>query len=142
MGGPMARRLLEAGYALTICDVNAKAAAPLVKKGAKRVKSPKQVADLETTILVSLPTPNVVHEVALGENGIVHGKAVKDYVDLSTTGSVMAIKVAKWLEAKGISVLDCPVSGGPGRRSRLTRADDVRTQGARQSGETRTRNYR
>ena len=80
MGGPMARRLLDAGYALTICDVNAKAAAPLVKKGAKRVKSPKQVADLETTILVSLPTPDVVHEVALGENGIVHGKAVKEVV--------------------------------------------------------------
>ncbi len=112
MGGPMARRLLDAGYALTICDVNAKAAAPLVKKGAKRVKSPKQVADLETTILVSLPTPDVVHEVALGENGIVHGKAVKDYVDLSTTGSLMAIKVANCLEAKRISVLDCPVSGG------------------------------
>lgn len=112
MGGPMAGRLLDAGYALTICDVNDAAAEPLVAKGATRVSSPKEVADAEETILVSLPTPDVVHAVALGPDGIVNGAKVKDYVDLSTTGSVMAIKVAEGLEAKGINVLDCPVSGG------------------------------
>lgn len=112
MGGPMAGRLLDAGYALTICDVNDAAAEALVAKGAVRVATPKDVADAESTILVSLPTPDVVFHVALGPNGIAEGSAVKDFIDLSTTGSVMAIKVAKGLEAKGINVLDCPVSGG------------------------------
>lgn len=112
MGGPMAGRLLDAGYALTICDVNEKALAPLLARGASRADTPRAVADAEETVLVSLPTPDVVHHVALGADGLVHGERLKDYVDLSTTGSVMAIKVAAGLEAKGINVLDCPVSGG------------------------------
>lgn len=112
MGGPMAGRLLDAGYALTICDLNDAAAAPLVAKGATRVATPRDVADIQQTILVSLPTPDVVHAVALGDDGLAGGSALKDYVDLSTTGSVMAIKVAEGLEASGINVLDCPVSGG------------------------------
>jgi 3-hydroxyisobutyrate dehydrogenase-like beta-hydroxyacid dehydrogenase len=112
MGGPIAGRLLDAGYALTICDVSDAAANALVAKGAIRMQTPKEVADKEETVIVSLPTPDVVHHVALGENGLARGSAIKDYVDLSTTGSVMAIKVAEGLEANGINVLDCPVSGG------------------------------
>ena len=45
MGGPMAMRLLDAGYALTICDVSESAVAPFVAKGATRVETPKEVAD-------------------------------------------------------------------------------------------------
>lgn len=112
MGGPMAGRLLDAGYALTICDVNDSAVEPLLAKGATRAATPKDVADAEHTILVSLPTPDVVRHVAVGADGIVEGAAVRDFVDLSTTGSVMAIQVAEGLEAKNINVLDCPVSGG------------------------------
>jgi 3-hydroxyisobutyrate dehydrogenase-like beta-hydroxyacid dehydrogenase len=112
MGGPMAMRLLDAGYALTVCDVSESAVAPFVAKGATRVETPKDVADNEETILVSLPTPEIVHQVALGENSLISGATLKDFVDLSTTGSVMALKVAAGLEARGVNVLDCPVSGG------------------------------
>ena len=112
MGGPMAGRLIDAGYSLTICDVSDAAAKPLVERGATRAISPKDIANKEKTILVSLPTPNIVREVALGNNGVVQGTLVSDFIDLSTTGSAMAIKIAAALEAKGINMLDCPVSGG------------------------------
>jgi 3-hydroxyisobutyrate dehydrogenase-like beta-hydroxyacid dehydrogenase len=70
------------------------------------------VASKAGKVLVSLPTPEVVREVALGTNGIVNGSTVRTYVDLSTTGPRVAEQVADGLGAKGIEVLDAPVSGG------------------------------
>ncbi|MBT5810116.1 MAG: NAD(P)-dependent oxidoreductase, partial [Rhodospirillaceae bacterium] len=70
------------------------------------------VADAVDTIIVSLPTPDVVCAVALGDNGIIQGSAVRRYVDLSTTGAVMAVQISTALKEKGIEALDSPVSGG------------------------------
>lgn len=108
----MAGRLLDAGYELVICDVRPEATGPLAARGAKVAETPKAVADMVEDILVSLPTPDVVQAVALGANGIAEGSKVKRYVDLSTTGAVMAQRVAEALAAKDIVALDCPVSGG------------------------------
>jgi 2-hydroxy-3-oxopropionate reductase len=63
-------------------------------------------------VFVSLPTPAVVREVACGEGGLLGGAAIEIYVDLSTTGAVVAREVAGALAAAGIAVLDAPVSGG------------------------------
>jgi 3-hydroxyisobutyrate dehydrogenase-like beta-hydroxyacid dehydrogenase len=112
MGGPMAMRLVDAGLALTVHDIRAEAVAPFVEKGATAADSPKAVADAMETVLVCLPTPDVVREVALGPDGLIHGGAIKTYVDLSTTGAVMAKEVAAALTGAGIACLDCPVSGG------------------------------
>jgi 3-hydroxyisobutyrate dehydrogenase-like beta-hydroxyacid dehydrogenase len=112
MGLPMALRLLDRGYKLTVFDIRKDALQPLLERGAQAAKSPAHVASETNTILVSLPTPEVVHEVALGPNGIVEGLAVRTYVDLSTTGPKVAELVANGLGKKGISVLDAPVSGG------------------------------
>ncbi len=112
MGGAMASRLLDAGFKLTICDVNDAAAAPLLARGAHRAASPAEVASVVETVLVSLPTPAVVQAVALGENGVIAGSKVKMFVDLSTTGPRVATAVAQGLAAKGIVAVDSPVSGG------------------------------
>jgi 3-hydroxyisobutyrate dehydrogenase-like beta-hydroxyacid dehydrogenase len=112
MGGPMAGRLLDAGYSLSVYDVREEALATAVAKGAHKAASPADVANREETIMVSLPTPDVVRAVALGPDGIVNGSAVKTYIDLSTSGAVTAKAVAEGLGAKGIKALDCPVSGG------------------------------
>ena len=112
MGGPMAGRLLDAGYALTVYDVRAEALDAAVARGAYKASSPADVASREETVMVSLPTPDVVRTVALGKNGIVEGNTVKTYIDLSTSGAVTARAVAEGLAAKGIRALDCPVSGG------------------------------
>ena len=112
MGGPMASRLLDAGYTLFIHDVRHEATAPLAARGATVLDSAKAVADAVKTVIVSLPTPDVVRAVAIGDNGIIHGSSVRQYVDLSTTGAVMAVQISTALKEKGIEALDSPVSGG------------------------------
>jgi len=64
------------------------------------------------TVMVSLPTPDIVLAVATGAGGVIEGKRVRRFVDLSTTGAVMAKRVFEALEAKNIVQIDCPVSGG------------------------------
>jgi 3-hydroxyisobutyrate dehydrogenase-like beta-hydroxyacid dehydrogenase len=112
MGGPIVGRLLDAGYELIICDANEDALIPLLNKGAVRANTPKDVADLAAIVLVSLPTPEVVAAVGLGDTGLVHGSAVRIVIDLSTTGPEVAKKLAGGLAQRSITALDCPVSGG------------------------------
>lgn len=112
MGSRMATRLLNAGHQLVIHDTNAVALHALVELGARRVASAREVADAAQTVFASLPSPAVVHATALGEVGVIHGKAVKTFVDVSTTGPRVAKQVAEGLAARGIVALDCPVSGG------------------------------
>jgi len=70
------------------------------------------VASAVDTVLVSLPTPDVVQHVALGSDGIAAGTTVRTFVDLSTTGPRAAQDIAAQLAAKGITAVDSPVSGG------------------------------
>ncbi len=113
MGQHMASRLIEAGYALTIFDTNETAMQRLEQRGAKRAKSPADVASQCETVLVSLPTPDIVKAVALGSNGVIEGSKAKVFVDLSTTGPRVAKEVFEGLAKKGITAVDAPVSGGP-----------------------------
>ena len=112
MGQPMASRLIEAGYTLTVHDVNRKACDALAGKGARAADSAAEVASAVDTVLLSLPTPDIVREVALGASGVASGAKVKTLIDLSTTGATMAREIAAALEKKGVSAVDSPVSGG------------------------------
>jgi 3-hydroxyisobutyrate dehydrogenase-like beta-hydroxyacid dehydrogenase len=64
------------------------------------------------TIIVSLPTPDIVKDVALGSNGIIAGGKVKTFIDLSTTGPEMAREIAAGLDVRGLNFVDSRVSGG------------------------------
>ena len=112
MGGPMASRLADAGYALTVCDVRRESVAALTAKGARAAASPAEVGSAAETVLLSLPTPTIVREVALGKDGLAAGSKVKTVIDLSTTGATMAREIAAALAAKNIVAVDAPVSGG------------------------------
>jgi len=112
MGARMSRRLLAAGYALTIYDTDAAAVAPLVEAGVRRAKSPAAVASAADIVFASVPTPPVVEAVALGRNGVIEGTRAKIFIDVSTTGATVAKRVAEGLAAKGITAVDAPVSGG------------------------------
>jgi 3-hydroxyisobutyrate dehydrogenase-like beta-hydroxyacid dehydrogenase len=112
MGGPMARRLLEAGYGVTIYDTSEAALAALEKLGARRAESPAAVASAAEIVIGSLPTPPIVQAVALGPKGVIEGTQVKIFIDVSTTGSVYAKRIAEGLAKKGIVQVDAPVSGG------------------------------
>jgi 3-hydroxyisobutyrate dehydrogenase-like beta-hydroxyacid dehydrogenase len=112
MGSTMAGRLIDAGHKLTIFDTNRAATAPLVARGAVSAASARELAAAVETVIVSLPTPDILREVALGENGIASGGRVKTLIDLSTTGPRMTQAIAAGLNAKGIALIDSPVSGG------------------------------
>jgi 3-hydroxyisobutyrate dehydrogenase and related beta-hydroxyacid dehydrogenases len=122
MGGPMARRLLDGGYALAVYDRNPAVLDPLVEKGAKRCAGILEMAQEVDTIFLSLPTPEIVEAVALGPGGLVEGQRVKRVVDLSTIGPRMARHVAQALGKRGILYVDSPVSGGVGGAERGTLA--------------------
>ena len=112
MGGRMARRLVDAGYALVVHDINPAVVKPLAKAGATIAKSARDVADRASIVFASVPSPAVLREVALGNNGAIHGKAMKIMVDLSTTGSAVEKEVATGLAKKRMTLIDVPVSGG------------------------------
>ena len=113
MGGPMANRLLDAGYRLCVYDVSDEATRPLVARGAELAASPAEVASIADTVFMSLPTPDVVREVALGGNGgLINGSRVHTVIDLSTTGPGVATEVAGKLAERKIAWVDSPVSGG------------------------------
>jgi 3-hydroxyisobutyrate dehydrogenase-like beta-hydroxyacid dehydrogenase len=119
MGSPIAAALLGAGHELVVHDRDAVAVERAVSLGAESARSARAIADAAPVVFVSLPTPAVVRDVACGANGLLGGSAMEVYVDLSTTGAIVAGEVADALAAAGIAVLDAPVSGGvAGARAR------------------------
>jgi 3-hydroxyisobutyrate dehydrogenase-like beta-hydroxyacid dehydrogenase len=73
MGSRMAVRLLDAGYSLTVFDRDEAALAKIVARGARRASSPAEVAAASETVLMSLPTPDIVRNVVFGPNSIKPG---------------------------------------------------------------------
>ncbi|HZL41108.1 MAG TPA: NAD(P)-dependent oxidoreductase [Pseudolabrys sp.] len=122
MGQPMARRLIEAGHKLVVYDTRNDAVVPLVALGAKLASSPQDVADRVETVMSSLPSLQISQKVAAGEGGVIHGKKVKRYIDLSTTGSRVAAEICAALAKKNIVQIDSPVSGGVGGANKGTLA--------------------
>jgi hypothetical protein len=120
MGFHMVRRLLEAGHSVVACDTRSEAVARVTALGATAAKSPREVADRTETVMASLPSLDAVLAVATGKDGVIEGKRVRRFVDLSTTGAQMAMKIAGALAEKNIVQLDSPVSGGPGGAERGT----------------------
>lgn len=105
----MARRIVQAGHHLSVYDISPAAVDALAEAGADVCESARGIADAADLVLVSLPSPNVVSEVAQELAG---GSAMRVYVDLSTTGPQVAEEVAELLGAAGVGVVDAPVSGG------------------------------
>jgi 3-hydroxyisobutyrate dehydrogenase-like beta-hydroxyacid dehydrogenase len=121
MGFPMARRLIEAGHQLTVFDTRKEAADKLVALGAQAASSPKDVADRCETVLASLPSLQASLEVATATGGVIEGKRIKRFVDLSTV-SQMASKIHGLLAKNNIVQIDSPVSGGVGGAEKGTLA--------------------
>ena len=122
MGFPMARRLIEAGHQLVVFDTRQEAVARLVAMGAQAASSPKDVADRVETVLASLPSLSASLEVATGAGGVNEGSRVRRFVDLSTVGSQMAVRIHDLLGKRNIVQLDSPVSGGVGGAEKGTLA--------------------
>jgi 3-hydroxyisobutyrate dehydrogenase-like beta-hydroxyacid dehydrogenase len=111
MGAPMATRLADAGYGLVVFDTRDDVVAPFVERGARRASSAADVGSQAETVLVSLPTPDIVQKVV---SQAAEGSKVRTIVDLSTTGPKVGAQIAAEMKGRGITVVDCPVSGGVG----------------------------
>ena len=122
MGFPMARRLIEANNQLFVFDQRKEAVDRLVALGARAASSPKDVADRAETVMASLPSLQASLEVATGADGVIEGKRVRRFVDLSTVGSQMAVQICDLLAKRKLVQLDSPVSGGVGGAEKGTLA--------------------
>jgi 3-hydroxyisobutyrate dehydrogenase-like beta-hydroxyacid dehydrogenase len=114
MGGPMARRLAQSGFAVTGYDVAAARAGAAAIDGVTPAKSPATAAEAADIVMSSLPNPVAVREAYVGPNGAVsalHPGAI--LIDMSTIDPKTWRDVADAAAARGAESLGAPVSGGP-----------------------------
>ena len=114
MGGALARKLMRNGHRLVVCDLNAEMTAPFAAAGAQVVATPREVADQCEIVFACLPSGRASRAVALGPDGIGAGKAVRLYAEHSTIGVPLVEEIGRELGARGIGVLDAPITGGAG----------------------------
>jgi len=113
MGNPMAANLIKAGHQLTVHDLRREAATNLLEMGANWADSPREVVPGNEAVFTSLPVPRDVEAVVLGENGILESASSGSvFFDLSTNSPTMVRQLHQSCAAKGVTLLDSPVSGG------------------------------
>jgi 2-hydroxy-3-oxopropionate reductase len=113
MGRPMAKNLLKAGHPLVVHSRSRGPVDELVAAGAKAGTSARDVASRCDVLITMLPNSPDVELVALGMVGMgVGARPGLVYVDMSTISPIVSQKVGQALEAKGVRMLDAPVSGG------------------------------
>jgi 2-hydroxy-3-oxopropionate reductase len=109
----MARNLLKAGYSLVVHNRSRGPVDEIVKAGASAAASPREVAGRCDVLITMLPNSPDVEQVALGRDGIIEGaRSGLIFADMSTISPIVSQKIGKALEAKGVAMLDAPVSGG------------------------------
>jgi 3-hydroxyisobutyrate dehydrogenase len=113
MGAPMALNLVKAGHALQVFDLSATAIAQLSAVGAKAAPSARAALEGAEVVITMLPASSHVEQLYLGADGIVgHIPAGALVVDCSTIAAASAQAVARACAARGLDMLDAPVSGG------------------------------
>ena len=113
MGKPMAANLLKAGYPLVVYDLDAGRVASLAAAGAGTGASSKDVAEKSEIIITMLPNSPHVKEAVLGKDGVIDGaKPGAILVDMSSIAPLASREISDKLKAKGVSMIDAPVSGG------------------------------
>lgn len=113
MGKPMAKNLLKAGYELVVTDLNQAAVEELAACGAQTAANGAEVAGNCEVVITMVPNSPHVRAAVLGENGVVYGaKPGTVLIDMSSIDPTESKAIGAELAAKGIEMLDAPVSGG------------------------------
>ncbi|OUC13680.1 MAG: 2-hydroxy-3-oxopropionate reductase [Alkalinema sp. CACIAM 70d] len=113
MGKPMTRNLLKAGYPVIVYNRSPEPIAELVTEGAIAATSPQNLAEQVDVVITCVPDSPDVEAIVLGDRGVVHGvRSGMLYIDMSTIAAATSRKLYTALQAKGVSALDAPVSGG------------------------------
>lgn len=105
-------RLLAAGHELVVHDRNPQAQQRLADRGAQIATDARDLASRVEIVLLCLPMPAIVKDVAIGAGQVIDGSAVRLVLDLSTTGPSVTREIATALAARGIAFVSAPVSGG------------------------------
>ncbi len=113
MGKPMAKNLIKAGHELIVFDVIKENVDAVVAAGAKAATSSKDVATKCKLIITMLPNGPHVKSVIMGDNGILEGASEGTIiVDMSSIAPIVSQEIEKASAAKGVKMIDAPVSGG------------------------------
>ena len=115
MGLPMAQNLVKAGHAVEGIDINRSASAKLTESGGTSGESAATAASQSEIVITMLPSGQEVRASYLGADGIIERAAPGALlIDSSTIDVETAREVAAAAEAKGLLMVDAPVSGGVG----------------------------
>ena len=115
MGLPMALNLIKAGHQVEGVDLNPAAIDKLKAAGGSNAEFAKVAAARCDVVITMLPAGKHVSEVYLGSGGIVENANPGTLlIDCSTIDVETARAVATAAEARGLLMLDAPVSGGVG----------------------------
>ena len=113
MGNPMAANLIKAGHQVTVHDLRREVATNLLEMGAEWADSPRGAVPGNDAVLTSLPVPRDVEAVVRGEGGILEGAGNGTVIfDLSTNSPTIVRNLHQECAARGVTLLDSPVSGG------------------------------
>jgi len=111
MGASMALNVRAKGYEVVVHDVREAAAGPHLKAGCIWANSAREAAEAADVVFTSLPGPKDVQAVA--EELLAGMRKGTAWFDLSTNSPTVVRRIAERFAAKGIAMLDSPVSGGP-----------------------------
>lgn len=113
MGGPMARNLLKAGHKVKAFDLMPELVQKVVDTGGTKATSAQEAAQDVDAVISMLPAGKHVLSVYTGENGILAvARPGTLFIDSSTIDVKSAREAIAAAEAKGMLMLDAPVSGG------------------------------
>jgi 3-hydroxyisobutyrate dehydrogenase len=113
MGKPMTLRLLAAGQEVTVWNRSPEKLEEVLAKGARLAESPAAVARAADIVMMCVTDQKAAEEVLFKKNGVIEGASPgKLVVDFSSIAPAAAREFAARLEAKGIGLVDAPVSGG------------------------------
>jgi 3-hydroxyisobutyrate dehydrogenase len=112
MGSRMSRRLLDAGFGLTVWNRTPGRAKDLVQSGAREARAPSEAARDADVVLTMLGDPASVREVILGPNGVLEGlPSGSILIDLTTVDPETPRELEKAAAEKGAFFLEAPVTG-------------------------------
>jgi 3-hydroxyisobutyrate dehydrogenase len=113
LGFHLAHSLLKAGHQVTVTDLNRAIAEPLLAAGASWADSAKAVGEASDVVFTCLPSPRAIDAVLTGPNGLLEGlTAGSTWIDNSTNDQEETLRLAAMATARGIRVLESPVTGG------------------------------
>ena len=113
MGKPMAKNLLKAGHEVVCFDINQANVDEVVAAGATSAASSAEIASQVELVITMLPNSPHVKAAVMGEGGVLEGaKEGLKLVDMSSIAPLASQEIEKAAAAKGVRMLDAPVSGG------------------------------